>query len=117
MVTAARPLGEDPTAREVAEQALAENAALREVVAKLIARVEVLEKADDIDEDGPAPRPLPPNWKPLKRAAELSGYSPSALRKLKSPRWWKYDGGRVWVDTEVCPSKGDARHVRDLPHR
>jgi hypothetical protein len=95
-----RRLGASPTLREDLDRALALIAALTERVAVLEARGE----ADD-QLDGPAPQPLPPSWKPLKQAAAISGYSSSALRKLRSPSWWRYDAGRVFIDTATCPRK------------
>ena len=100
MVTAAARLGTVPTSREIADEALA-------LVRELAARVAVLEARADADDavDGDAPAPLPPNWVPLKQAALISGYSASALRKLRSPTWWKYVASRVWIDIAACPRK------------
>jgi hypothetical protein len=98
--TAPPRLGATPTLREDLDRALG-------LIAALTERIVALEAGRDADDqvDGPAPAPLPPNWVPLKRAVEISGYSASALRKLKSPRWWKYDAGRVRVDVDACPRK------------
>jgi hypothetical protein len=109
MVSAARRFGEGPTARDIAEKAMAQAAELRVLLAEILARIVALE--DQLvaagDEDGPAPQPLPlpPNWKPLKQAVALSGFSSSGLRKLRAPHWWKYVAGRVWIDTAACPRK------------
>jgi hypothetical protein len=114
VVTAVRRLGEAPTTAEIVtvlqrqvvelQQAVtaqaAQIAAQAATISTLVARTEAEDQVD-----GPAPAPLPASWVPFKRAAEISGYSASALRKLKSPRWWKYDAGRVWVHTATCPRK------------
>jgi hypothetical protein len=100
MTATAPRLGTTPTLREDLDRALG-------LLAEALARIAALEARADADDaiDGDVPQPLPPNWKPLKRAVEISGYSASALRKLKSPRWWKYDAGRVRVDVDACPRK------------
>jgi hypothetical protein len=51
---------------------------------------------------------LPSNWKPIKAAAEVVGYSQSALRKASNggrARWWQTRGGRIWIDTARCPRR------------
>jgi hypothetical protein len=97
-------LGTTPTMREDLDRALA-------LIAAMAERIAILESRSDVDDqiDGPAPAPLPATWVPLKQAAEISGYSASALRKLREPRWWRYDGGRVLVDTKTCPRKLEVR--------
>jgi hypothetical protein len=95
-----RRFGEMPT---TAERMLV----LERQLTDALVRITALEASHDADDqiDGAAPASLPVNWIPLKRAAEISGYSASALRKLRSPRWWKYDAGRVRVDVTACPRK------------
>jgi hypothetical protein len=101
-MTATARLGTAPTMREDLDRALA-------LVAALSERVSVLEAARDVDDqvDGPAPAPLPPNWKPIKLAAPIVGYSESGLRKAirrhRAARWWRYDRGRLFVDIDHCP--------------
>jgi hypothetical protein len=96
-------LGTVPALREDLDRALT-------LIAALTERIEVLESARDVDDqvDGPAPQPLPPNWKPIKAAAAVVGYSESALRKAsKGGRavWWQTRGCRIWIDTDRCPRK------------
>lgn len=98
-----KALGTVPTMAErvlVLERLVAEQA---EQIRRLLARAD----ADD-QIDGSAPQPLPPNWKPIKAASALVGYSESALRKAsKGGRavWWQARGCRVWVDTDRCPRR------------
>jgi hypothetical protein len=102
MTATAPRLGTTPT---LAERMLM----LERLVADQAERIAVLERARDaVDQiDGPTPAPLPPNWKPIKTAAELVGYSESGLRKAikrhRDARWWEYSGGRLFVDTDHCP--------------
>jgi hypothetical protein len=96
-------LGTVPSLREDLDRALA-------LIAALTERIEVLESARDVDDqvDGPTPTPLPPNWKPIKAAAALVGYSESALRKAsKGGRavWWQARGCRIWINTDLCPRR------------
>lgn len=96
-------LGTTPTMREDLDRALA-------LIAALTERIAAIEAKGDADDhlDGPAPQPLPPNWKPIKVASALVGYSESALRKAsKGGRavWWQARGCRIWIDTDRCPRK------------
>jgi hypothetical protein len=87
---------------------------LERLLAEALARIEVLEdqlvhQAHE-DEDGPAPAVLPPNWKPLKQAAPIVGYSEPGLRKAMrrhtdGPRWWRYVGARLLIDVDRCPRR------------
>jgi hypothetical protein len=79
---------------------------------EVLARIAALEARADADDslDGPAPQPLPPNWVPIKAAAPLVGFSESGLRKAKDhhtdgPRWWRYFGGRLFIDLDRCPRR------------
>jgi hypothetical protein len=111
MVSTAPLLGTVPTLVErlaALEHLAAEQA---ERICALAERVAVLESARDVNDaiDGPAPPPaLAPSWKPIKQAASLVGYSEPGLRKAKrrhadGPRWWRYLGGRLFVDIDRCP--------------
>jgi hypothetical protein len=112
MVTTARRLGETPTLVErvlMLERIVAEQA---EVIAAQGTRISAIESARDVDDqvDGPAPAALPPNWRPIKVAAPLVGYSESGLRAAMKRhtggrRWWQYRDGRVLVDVDTCPRK------------
>jgi hypothetical protein len=65
--------GTRPSAIEVAQQALAENAVLRDAFAELVARVEVFERKEPgaSGEDGHKPTsPAPPDWLSLRAAAQ-----------------------------------------------
>jgi hypothetical protein len=105
-------LGTVPTLAErlaTLERVVAEQAA---VIAAHQARIVVLEDhlLQQEGEDGPAPAPLPPNWKPLKQAAALSGFSWSGLRKRidmhrEGPRWWRRRGHRILVDVTRMPRR------------
>jgi hypothetical protein len=108
-MTTAR-LGAAPTMREDLDRALALLAGQAEVIAAQGARISALE--DQLvaagDEDGPSPQPLPPQWKPIKAASALVGYSPTMLRKLNDggrASWWAYRGSRIWIDTARCPRR------------
>jgi hypothetical protein len=98
-----RRFGSTPTSAEIAAEALA-------LARALVARVEALEKHRDGDEDGAAPRLLPPNWLPIGEAAKLLGFaSESGLRKRMSTcegaRWWCRRGSRIFIDCERAPRR------------
>lgn len=107
-----RPVGERPSAIEIAQQALAESVAQRRVIAELVARLEALERVG-ADEDGPAPQQLPSNWRPIKRAALAAGYAGesgirAAIERAKrngAKPWWCHRGSRIWVDLDRCPRR------------
>jgi hypothetical protein len=87
-----RPVGERPSAFEIAQKALEENAALRAAFTTMVARIEILERhAGGAGDDGHALPPLDPDrWKPIKEAAAILGYSQSGLRKFIR-RWESRD--------------------------
>lgn len=96
-------IGTVPT---VAERVLV----LERVVREQAERIAALEaRADATDQvDGAAPAPLPVNWQPLKKAAEIAGYSWSGLRKKITRRdgpWWRRRGNRILVDVTAMPRK------------
>jgi hypothetical protein len=98
-----RRFGEMPT---MAERVLV----LERQLADALVRITALEASHDADDqiDGAAPVALSPNWKPLKRAAALVGYSEPGLRKAvkrcsDGRRWWRYVAGRLYVDVDRCP--------------
>jgi hypothetical protein len=104
MVSAARRLGEIPT--------LAERlAALERVVAELLTWKAEHEAKEANCEDGEPSPPLPsPPWFPIKKAAALVGYSEAGLRKAIKRHtggrpWWRYRGGRLFVDIDHCPRR------------
>ena len=68
-------LGTVPTTAERVEW-------LEQQLADALARIAVLEARGDVDDqaDGPAPAALTPNWRPIKAAAPLAGYSESGIR-------------------------------------
>jgi hypothetical protein len=104
MLSTARHLGEAPTAREVAEQALA---LARELAARIAALEAKRDAEDEVDGDVQA---LPSSWRPIKAAAAEVGYSVSGLRAATrrhtdGPRWWKFRAGRLLVNIETCPRK------------
>jgi hypothetical protein len=112
MVSAARRLGEMPTLAEriaALERVVAEQAAQ---ITEQMKRIAALEARGEVEDqvDGPAPRPLSSNWKPLRQAAAMAGYSWSGLRKKimthrEGPRWWKLRGSRIFVDVTAMPRK------------
>jgi hypothetical protein len=95
-------LGTVPTTAERVET-------LEHQLADALVRITALEASRDADDaiDGPAPPLLPPNWKPLKRAAPLVGYSEPGLRKAMKRHagagWYRYVGARLFVDVDRCP--------------
>jgi hypothetical protein len=92
--------GSQPTAERL-DRAL-------ELIAALTGRIEVLEAKAGDGEDGERPPALPPSWAPLKRAASITGYSSSMLRKLNDggrASWWQYRAGRIWIDLSHCPRR------------
>lgn len=105
-MTTARQFGGAPTTAERLDRAL-------ELIAALSLRIEALEEkvADADGEDGPAPKPLPSNWRPIRQAAAAAGYAgESSIRKAieRAKRdgerpWWCYRGSRTWVDLDRCP--------------
>jgi hypothetical protein len=108
-MTVTTRLGTGPTLREDLDRALGLIAEQAVQIAEQALRIAALEAGRDADDqvDGPTPAPLPPNWKPIKTAAELVGYSESGLRKAikrqRDARWWEYSGGRLFVDIDHCP--------------
>jgi hypothetical protein len=97
-----RPIGERPSAIELAEPAL-------ELISKLAERIELIESRLRANEDGAPPVPGP-NLRPLKSAAPLIGFSPSGLRKRmhKAERnreapWWIWRISMLLVDLDRCP--------------
>jgi hypothetical protein len=97
-----RPIGERPSAIEVAERAL-------ELIAKLSERIELIESQLGGNEDGGPPAPGP-NLLPLKAAAQLTDFSATGLRKRisKAKRnreapWWIWRISRLLVDLDRCP--------------
>jgi hypothetical protein len=78
---------------------------------RALARITALEARADAEDqlDGPAPAALPSSLQPIKAAAAV-GYSESGLRKardrhVEGPRWWRYLGGRLFVDLDRCPRR------------
>jgi hypothetical protein len=117
MLSTARLLGEAPTTAEIVamlqgqvvelQQAVATQAAQIAAQAATISTLVARTEAED-QLDGPVPQPLPSNWKPIKAAAEVVGYSPSALRKASNggrAQWWQTRGCRIWIDTARCPRR------------
>ena len=113
MVSAVPRFGEAPTAREIAERALAENADLRRVVGAALARIEALEGivagTDSEDARSPAP-PSPPDWLPLRAAVKVTRFSASGLRRRikhhsNGPRWWQWYAGKVFVHIPTAPRR------------
>jgi hypothetical protein len=83
-----------------------------EVIAEQAAQIAALQARADADDavDGPAPQPLPDNWRPLPEAAKIAGFSWSGLRKRikthrEGPRWWKRQGVRFLVDITAMPRR------------
>jgi hypothetical protein len=112
-MTATRTVGSRPSAFELAERALAETAVLRGVVIELGKRIETLEGAR-VGEDGATPKPLGPNWAPIKKAAITAGYAGesglrAAIKRAQrngEPAWWCLRGPRTYIDTDRCPRCG-----------
>jgi hypothetical protein len=107
-MSTAREFGSGPTTRDLVDKLIVENADLRRAVTELSRRIEVLEEHGG--DDGRAPPPLSPNWRPVREAAALLGFSQSGLRKhLKhwdahaGYVWWTYRGGRLFVDIDAAP--------------
>jgi hypothetical protein len=106
MVSAVRRLGEVPTLAERVEL-------LEHHLAEALARISALEdqRGATAEEDGSAPQPLPANWRPIKQAAAIVGYSEPGLRKAirrhvdGGRRWWRYLGGRLLIDIDRCPRR------------
>jgi hypothetical protein len=82
---------------------------LERALAAALARIDVLEAANDAVDmvDGPVPAALPPQWHPVKVAALQVGYSEPGLRKAikrhGAAKWWRYVAGRLYVDVDRCP--------------
>jgi hypothetical protein len=104
-------LGTTPTLAErvlVLERVIAVQA---EVIAAQGKRIAILESHTDAADavDGPAPQPLPANWKPLPEAAAIAGFSWSGMRKkittLRDGPWWRRRGNRIFVDVTAMPRK------------
>ena len=113
MVSAAPRFGEAPTAREIAERALAENADLRRVVGAALARIEALEGkvagAEDEDARSPA-RPSAPDWLPFSAAVKVTRFSASGLRRrirhhTNGARWWRWYAGKLFVHIPTAPRR------------
>jgi hypothetical protein len=111
-MTVTARLGTAPTMREDLDRALDLIAKQADVIAALAGRIEVLEAARDVDDqvDGSTPQALPPNWRPIKKAAPIVGYSEPGLRKAMrrhtdGPRWWRYVGARLLIDVDRCPRR------------
>jgi hypothetical protein len=115
-----RPVGERPSALEVAQKALDENAALRSVITQLVWRLEALERRAGGDgDDGHASPPLDPAiWKPIKEAAQILGFSQSGLRKHMKRweahagyYWWTYRAGRLFIEVNAAPIRVVRTHT------
>jgi hypothetical protein len=112
MVSAARRFGEMPTMVErlaLLECVVAQQAGVIVAQGKRIAALEDQHAAAGAGEDGPVPRPLPDNWKPLPEAAAIAGFSWSGMRKkittLRDGPWWKRRGNRILIDVTAMPRK------------
>jgi hypothetical protein len=105
MVSTAPLLGTVPTLVE-------RLAALEHQLAEALARIAALEvgRAAAEEEDGPSPQASSSQWRPIKAAAALVGFSESGLRAAirrhtDGSRWWKYRAGRLLVNIDTCPKK------------
>jgi hypothetical protein len=102
-MTTAREFGSVPTSAERLDRALALIAAHEERISDLERKLE-----SAVTDDGAAPRPLGPTWKPIGEAAQAAGYSSEAglrRRMVTGARWWCRRAGRIWVDTAACPCR------------
>jgi hypothetical protein len=107
------PIGQRPSAIEVAERALSENATLRGIIATLVTRIEALERkvdgAEGEDARSPA-RPSLPDWLPFPEAVKVTRFSASGLRRRikhhdAGPRWWQWFAGKLFVHIPTAPRR------------
>jgi hypothetical protein len=117
MVSAARPFGVGPTAREIADRALTEVGEPRVMFVEALARITALEsrrQETSTEEDG-APR-SPGRWLKMKQAMKVTGYSRSGLLKLcrQGRVRFDFDGPHRLIDvTSIAPRVRKVRKVLD----